>query len=87
MQGGTLSESLNQEAQVILHWVEEKGITLLLQFILGRDNVIADSLSRASQVIGSEWTLHQEVFDSINHRWPVTVDLFDTNLNFRRQVF
>ena len=60
---------------------------MLPQFILRWDNVIADALSRANQVIGSEWTLHQEAFDSLNHRWPVTVDLFATNLNFRCQVF
>ena len=47
-QGGTISDSLNEEAQVILRWAEENQITLFPQFILGKDNVIADSLSPVS---------------------------------------
>ena len=43
-QGGTLSESLNQEAQGILRWAEEMGTTLVPQFILGRHNILADSV-------------------------------------------
>ena len=86
-QGGTRSESLNEEAQAILRWAEENEITLLPQFILGRHNVLADSLSRGHSVQGSEWTLCQEVFDQLQRKWPVTVDLFATPLNFRTQVF
>ena len=86
-QGGTLSESLNEEAQSILRWAEERGITLIPQFILGAANVLADSLSRPNQVLGSEWTLHQEVVDSLLRKWSANVDLFATSLNFRLQAY
>ena len=86
-QGGTLSESLNKEAQVILRWAEEKGVSLVPQFILGRENVVADSLSRMNQVIGSEWSLNQEVFRELQRKWPASVDLFATALNRKCQVF
>ena len=50
------------------------------QFIMGSSNVTADALSRPNQVIGSEWTLHQEVVDQLVHRWPAMIDLFATSL-------
>ena len=33
------------------------GVTLVPQFFMGAQNVVADSLSRQDKVIGSEWTL------------------------------
>ena len=86
-QGGTISPLLNQEAQEILRWAELHHIVLIPQFILGKNNVLADSLSRRNQVIGSEWTLCQEVVDKLVHRWPATVDLFSTSINFRLPVY
>ena len=50
-------------------------------------NVLADSLSRKSQVIGSEWVLCQQVVDSLLRRWPATIDLFATSLSYRLQVY
>ena len=44
-------------------------------------------LSRPSQVIGSEWTLHQEVVDQLVHRWPAVIDLFATSLTARLPVY
>ena len=44
-------------------------------------------MSRPNQVIGSEWILHQEVFDSLRRRWPVVIDLFATSLSRRCDVF
>ena len=86
-QGGTFSDSLNEEAQIILRWAEGKGVSLIPQFILGRNNVFADSLSRKNQTIGLEWTLNQEVFNSLMRKWPVNIDLFATSLNYRCQVY
>ena len=86
-QGGTFSPALNQEAQRILRWAESHRIRLVPQFILGKDNVVADSLSRKDQIIGSEWTLHQSVFDQIRKKWPVMVDLFATPLNYRCPIY
>ena len=86
-QGGTLSESLNEETQQILRWAEERKVSLVPQFILGKENVVADSLSRGSQVIGTEWSLSPEVFQELRKKWPVSVDLFATSLNHKCQVF
>ena len=85
--GGTISEPLNSEAQVLLRWSESLNVTLLPQFVMGSHNVISDSLSRKNQVIGSEWTLVQEVVDELLQRWPATIDLFATSLNYRIPVY
>ena len=86
-QGGTLSATLNTVAQSVLRFCEEFHISLLPQFIPGKMNVLADSLSRRNQVIGSEWTLCAEVFHQLLRRWPATIDLFVTSLNLRLPVY
>ena len=87
-QGGTRSWSLNIEAQAILEWAEQRAVTLTTQFIRGSANVLADSLSRRSQIISTEWTLHQEVCNSL---WRLNgrplIDLFSTRLNYRIPTF
>ena len=82
-QGGTRSAVLNQTAQDLLRWAELHSVTLLLQFIMGRNNVLADALSRPNQILGSEWTLKLSVFQQFQKRWPVAIDLFATSLNHR----
>ena len=37
-------------------------------------------------VIGSEWTLHQEVVDQLVHKWPAVIRLFETSLTARLPV-
>ena len=86
-QGGTVSPALNQEAQLILRWAEDHSIQVVPQFILGRHNVLADSLSRRDQIVGSEWTLCQDVVNRLLRQWPATIDLFATSLNFRLPVY
>ena len=61
-QGGTRSAVLNQTAQELLRWAELHSVTLVPQFIMGRHNVLADALSRPNQILSSEWTLKQSVF-------------------------
>ena len=82
-QGGTRSLSLNSIAQRILRWSESLPVQVTPQFIMGRHNVIADSLSRPNQVLGSEWTLKIEVFQELRRKWPVSIDLFATSLSHR----
>ena len=82
-QGGTRSAVLNQTAQDLLRWAELHSVSLLPQFIMGRNNVLADALSRPNQVLGSEWTLKLPVFHQLRKRWPVSIDLFATSLNHR----
>ena len=85
--GGTFSSSLNAEARGILLWAETNRFCLLPQFIMGSSNVTADVLSRLNQVIGSEWTLHQEVVDHLVHKWPAVIDLFAMSLTARLPVY
>ena len=53
-QGGTRSQLLKAIAQRILRWSELLPVRLAPQFIMGRHNVFADSLSHPNQVLGSE---------------------------------
>ena len=85
--GGTFSSTLNATAREILLWAEDRHVRLLPQFIMGSSNVTADTLSRPNQVIGSEWTLHQEVVDQLVHKWPAVIDLFATSLTARLPVY
>ena len=62
-------------------------MSLVPQFVKGSRNVVAGSLSRRNQVIGSEWTLTQEVVDDLLRRWPATIDMFVTSLNYRLPVY
>ena len=85
--GGTFSFTLNATAREVLLWAENHRVRLLPQFIMGSSNVTADALSRPNQVIGSEWTLHQEVVDQLVHKWPAVIDLFATSLTARLPVY
>ena len=85
--GGTRSQVLFLKAREILLWVESMKITLLPQFIQGSLNTRADLLSQPNLVIGSEWTLHQEVVQDLLHQWPAIIDLFATSLTARLPVF
>ena len=86
-QGETLSPALNAVIQRILLWAEGLNIILMPQFVPGRNNVEADALSRPNQVLGSEWMLHQDVFNWLRQRWPVTIDLFASSLSHRCSVY
>ena len=57
------------------------------QFIMGRHNVLADALSRPNQILGSEWTLKQEVFADLCRRWLVSIDLFATSHNHKCSIY
>ena len=85
--GGTRSKVLFLKAREILLWVESMQITILPQFIQGSLNTRADLLSRPNLVIGSEWTLHQQVVQDFFHQWPAIIDLFATSLTARLPVF
>ena len=85
--GGTSSKVLFLKAREILLWVESMQITILPQFIQGSLNSRADFLSRPNLVIGSEWTLHQQVVQELLHKWPAIIDLFATSLTARLPVF
>ena len=86
-QGGTRSSFLNSIAQRILRWAEDLSVVISPQFIMGKLNVLADALSRPNQILGSEWTLKQEIFGNLCRRWPVSIDLFATSQNHRCSLY
>ena len=86
-QGGTLSPALNEVAQRILRWAEVQELVLCPQFVMGKNNTVADALSRPDQILGSEWILHQQVFNDLRKRWPVVIDLFATSLSHRCSIY
>ena len=64
----------------ILSWCTRNQVTLRARHISGR--LIADKLSRLSQTIQTEWSLHPEVFQAICSRWhQPQVDLFATRFS------
>ena len=69
-------------------WLQTQDITLRARHILGCLNVIADRLSRPSQPIMTEWSLHPEVVNLIFRLWgtPV-VDRFATVHNTHLHQF
>ena len=75
-------------AQAALRLCEDNQVRLIPQFIPGHImNVLADSLSRRSQVLGSEWTLCHQAFRELLRHWPSTIDLFATSMNARLPVY
>ena len=79
--------TLNAVAQELLRLCEVHSVRLLPQFIPGHLNVLADSLSHRSQVLGSKWTLCPPVVRDLLRRWPANIDLFATSLNHRLPVY
>lgn len=87
-QGGTHSLSLFRETQLLFSLCQSLQVTLLAKHIPGRLNVLADGLSRQNQTLPSEWTLQQEVANTIFSVFghPM-VDLFATRLNHRLPLY
>ena len=87
-QGGMKSGSLCALLWRLLAWCHPRGIVLKARHIPGRLNVIADKLSRHNQVIQTEWSLDQRVFNLLCSRWaPPQVDLFATRYNYKLPKF
>ena len=87
-EGGMKSGSLCALLWRLLLWCNQRQIVLRARHILGHLNVIADKLSRHKQVIQTEWSLLQEIFDLLCRRWHTpTVDLFATRFNHKLPRF
>ena len=85
--GGTRPSALNAIAQRILLLAEDLHTVLAPQFIMGKNNVLADPLSRPNQIQGSEWTLKMEAFLDFCKNWPVMVDLFASSSNHHCSLY
>ena len=81
-EGGMRSGSLCALLWRLLCWCTLRQVVLKARHIPGRLNVIADKLSRQGQVIQTEWSLHQAVFDLLVQTWHhPQVDMFATKYN------
>ena len=87
-QGGMKSGSLCALLWGLLSWCHPRGIVLRARHIPGHLNVIADKLSRHNQVIQTEWSLSQQVFNLLCSRWAQPqVDLFAIRYNHKLPQF
>jgi ribonuclease HI len=87
-EGGTRSPSLWQETIPLLDLAIMSKWTLRARHIPGRLNVVADQLSRAGQVIPTEWSLHPQVVEWVFQQlWKPMVDLFATRFNNKLPIF
>ena len=87
-EGGMRSGSLCVLLWRLLSWCHPRGIVLRARHIPGRLNVIADKLSRHKQVIQTEWSLSQQVFNLLCSRLSRShVDLFATRFNHKLPKF
>jgi len=87
-QGGTRSWSLMEETIHLFNLVIDKQWQIKARHIAGKLNVLADQLSRAGQVIQTEWTLNPQVVDLVFSRWgrPL-IDLCATSLNSQCHLY
>lgn len=77
-QGGTRSAQLLELTQDLLGWAFPRLPTLRAVYLPGRDNWVADSLSRRTPAPG-EWSLHGDIVQMIwDHYGQAEVDLFAT---------
>ena len=87
-EGGTHSPSLCMEVWETLLWCHNKGISLRVRHIPGKNNILADRLSRISKPISTEWSLDQTICNAIcmmtDHP---NIDLFATRLNNRLPLY
>ena len=87
-EGGMKSGSLCALLWRLLFWCNQRQIVLRARQIPGHLNVIADKLSRHRQVIQTEWSLLQEVFNRLCRRWhEPEIDLFATGFNHKLPKF
>ena len=78
--GGKVPE-LRHHALQIWNWAMKNGTRVFAEFIPGKDNVVADRLSRVKRD-RMDWKLNPQVFERINDIWgPHTIDLFASRLN------
>ena len=81
-QGGTRSLQLYREARDLLLWCHQHQVHVIPHFLPGHLNVLADLQSRPHQVLSTEWTLQQRVFQRLLSHFPqMEIDLFATRLN------
>ena len=87
-QGSTRSDSRFQITRTVLTRAEQHSISLRANYILGKRNVQADSLSRMNHILPSEWTLRQDIAKAILQKWgSPNIDSFATRANRKLPKF
>jgi integrase len=87
-QGGTRSQTLLEVTQEFYTWLEIHQITVGCRHIAGRLNVLADSLSRAGEILPTEWSLHPRILDRLWEVWDKPlVDMFATSDNCKLPIY
>ena len=89
-QGGTRSHSSTLIAEELFRLADGLDLFLTAAYLPGERNVLADMLSRANQILKTEWHLGQAAFQWLCSRSPFgvpTVDLFANSRNFQCQRF
>ena len=64
IRGASDPRFLNWTAHDLMRWAERHSISLLPQFIMERNTVLADFFSRLNPILGSEWILTLSGFSS-----------------------
>ena len=85
-QGGTKSRSSTVIAERLFRVAESLDLSLSAVYLPGERNVLADMLSRAGQILKTEWRLGVRTFQwvcSRSHFGAPTVDLFANMKNFQ----
>ena len=86
--GGARSHTLMQMTIRLLKWCNSKAITLVPVHLPGVHNIQADSLSRVSQTLTTEWTMAMESLRLVFAKWgEPQIDLFATFANRRLVKF
>jgi len=87
-QGGVRSWEMFRETEQVLQMAEENHWFLSAKHVPGRLNILADQLSRRSEIISTEWELHQEAAQLLFQRWGTpNIDLFATKLNKKLAIY
>ena len=87
-QGGTKSADLCKATREVLQLAEFHAISLRANYIPGKKNILADSLSRKFQIIQTEWSLNQGIANRVIRKWgSPNIDLFATSLNKKLPLY
>ena len=85
--GGIKSPSLNSLSRTLWKWCIERNIIISAQHIPGKENLVADSLSREFSS-NLEWSVDNDIFNQIsNMTFVPDIDLFASRLNAKTDCF
>jgi hypothetical protein len=86
--GGTKSRAMHEQAQLLASLLEAHQILLTASYIPGRENVLADSLSRQSTPPSTEWQLAPRVAKLLFRKWGTPfLDAFASARNHQLGVY